>query len=284
MRLFKYMQRQQWCAPSEHIYTIMIGILGEGAREGTHGTARQSRVRHSTVRQSTTRHGRAEYGTAQHGRAQHGTAEQGTAQNSMAQHNTSKHGTARQRRVEQGGARHSAAKRSDPLPLSHLARAAGCPDLCSLSDRLLPEAPATPPPHRPLGVLRGRDAAGALQHCRWSKTCQGPCWRARRASDASKTLARPNMLPTCRLTLPPCLPVPPVPPSPPPPLPPCPPPGRVGMPDKAQELFDEMRDRGVDWNVFSFTALINAYGRNGQVGAHARGGLRRRKPKGPAGR
>ena len=92
------------------------------------------------------------------------------------------------------------------------------------------------------------------------------------------------MLPTCRLTLPPCLPVPPVSPSPPPPLPPCPPPGRVGMPDKAQELFDEMRDRGVDWNVFSFTALINAYGRNGQVGAHARGGLRRRKPKGPAGR
>ncbi|GJP31125.1 hypothetical protein CLOM_g9556 [Closterium sp. NIES-68] len=31
MRLFKYMQRQQWCAPNEYIYTIMIGIMG---REG----------------------------------------------------------------------------------------------------------------------------------------------------------------------------------------------------------------------------------------------------------
>lgn len=31
LRLFKYMQRQQWCKPNEHIYTIMIGILG---REG----------------------------------------------------------------------------------------------------------------------------------------------------------------------------------------------------------------------------------------------------------
>ncbi|CAI7868900.1 unnamed protein product [Closterium sp. NIES-54] len=29
MRLFKYMQRQQWCAPNEYIYTIMIGIMGE---------------------------------------------------------------------------------------------------------------------------------------------------------------------------------------------------------------------------------------------------------------
>ncbi|XP_002964905.2 pentatricopeptide repeat-containing protein At1g74850, chloroplastic [Selaginella moellendorffii] len=31
LRLFKYMQRQQWCKPTEHIYTIMIGIMG---REG----------------------------------------------------------------------------------------------------------------------------------------------------------------------------------------------------------------------------------------------------------
>lgn len=31
LRLFKYMQRQQWCKPHEHIYTILIGILG---REG----------------------------------------------------------------------------------------------------------------------------------------------------------------------------------------------------------------------------------------------------------
>ncbi|XP_050376448.1 pentatricopeptide repeat-containing protein At1g74850, chloroplastic [Argentina anserina] len=31
LRLFKYMQRQIWCKPSEHIYTIMISLLG---REG----------------------------------------------------------------------------------------------------------------------------------------------------------------------------------------------------------------------------------------------------------
>ncbi|GMP33605.1 hypothetical protein CsSME_00006848 [Camellia sinensis var. sinensis] len=31
LRLFKYMQRQIWCKPNEHIYTIMIGLLG---REG----------------------------------------------------------------------------------------------------------------------------------------------------------------------------------------------------------------------------------------------------------
>ncbi|KAL3513250.1 hypothetical protein ACH5RR_025967 [Cinchona calisaya] len=31
LRLFKYMQRQLWCKPNEHIYTLMIGILG---REG----------------------------------------------------------------------------------------------------------------------------------------------------------------------------------------------------------------------------------------------------------
>ncbi|KAJ7517434.1 hypothetical protein O6H91_21G024400 [Diphasiastrum complanatum] len=31
LRLFKYMQRQSWCKPTEHIYTIVIGILG---REG----------------------------------------------------------------------------------------------------------------------------------------------------------------------------------------------------------------------------------------------------------
>ncbi|KAG6412233.1 hypothetical protein SASPL_124905 [Salvia splendens] len=31
LRLFKYMQRQIWCKPNEHIYSIMIGILG---REG----------------------------------------------------------------------------------------------------------------------------------------------------------------------------------------------------------------------------------------------------------
>ncbi|CAN4088191.1 unnamed protein product [Withania somnifera] len=28
LRLFKYMQRQIWCKPNEHIYTLMIGILG----------------------------------------------------------------------------------------------------------------------------------------------------------------------------------------------------------------------------------------------------------------
>eukprot|EP00850_Spirogloea_muscicola_P018764 SM000175S03311 [mRNA] locus=s175:257026:269190:+ [translate_table: standard] len=28
LRLFKYMQRQQWCKPNEHVYTIMIGIMG----------------------------------------------------------------------------------------------------------------------------------------------------------------------------------------------------------------------------------------------------------------
>jgi len=31
LRLFKYMQRHQWCKPKEHVYTIMIGIMG---REG----------------------------------------------------------------------------------------------------------------------------------------------------------------------------------------------------------------------------------------------------------
>ncbi|KAM3319013.1 pentatricopeptide repeat-containing protein, chloroplastic [Capsicum chacoense] len=31
LRLFKYMQRQIWCKPNEHIYTLIIGILG---REG----------------------------------------------------------------------------------------------------------------------------------------------------------------------------------------------------------------------------------------------------------
>lgn len=31
LRLFKYMQRHQWCKPNEHVYTIMIGIMG---REG----------------------------------------------------------------------------------------------------------------------------------------------------------------------------------------------------------------------------------------------------------
>ncbi|GLJ15964.1 hypothetical protein SUGI_0264000 [Cryptomeria japonica] len=31
LRLFKYMQRQLWCKPNEHIYTIVIGIMG---REG----------------------------------------------------------------------------------------------------------------------------------------------------------------------------------------------------------------------------------------------------------
>ncbi|GAB4860683.1 Pentatricopeptide repeat-containing protein At1g74850, chloroplastic [Ancistrocladus abbreviatus] len=31
LRLFKYMQRQIWCKPNEHIYTIVIGVLG---REG----------------------------------------------------------------------------------------------------------------------------------------------------------------------------------------------------------------------------------------------------------
>eukprot|EP00271_Cylindrocystis_brebissonii_P006030 TRINITY_DN18561_c2_g3_i1.p1 TRINITY_DN18561_c2_g3~~TRINITY_DN18561_c2_g3_i1.p1 ORF type:complete len:894 (+),score=152.67 TRINITY_DN18561_c2_g3_i1:401-3082(+) len=31
LRLFKYMQRQSWCTPTEHIYTILIGMMG---REG----------------------------------------------------------------------------------------------------------------------------------------------------------------------------------------------------------------------------------------------------------
>ncbi|CAI5958976.1 unnamed protein product [Closterium sp. NIES-65] len=39
--------------------------------------------------------------------------------------------------------------------------------------------------------------------------------------------------------------------------------GREGMLDRAQELFEEMPEHGVEWNVYSFTALINAYGRNG---------------------
>jgi pentatricopeptide repeat protein len=41
--------------------------------------------------------------------------------------------------------------------------------------------------------------------------------------------------------------------------------GREGMLDRATELFEEMPSNDVDWNVYSFTALINAYGRNGQV-------------------
>lgn len=40
--------------------------------------------------------------------------------------------------------------------------------------------------------------------------------------------------------------------------------GREGMLDKASELFEEMPMSDVEWNVYSFTALINAYGRNGQ--------------------
>ncbi|KAJ8637272.1 hypothetical protein MRB53_011539 [Persea americana] len=40
--------------------------------------------------------------------------------------------------------------------------------------------------------------------------------------------------------------------------------GREGLLDKCQEVFDEMPQHGVARSVFSFTALINAYGRNGQ--------------------
>ena len=40
--------------------------------------------------------------------------------------------------------------------------------------------------------------------------------------------------------------------------------GREGMLDKASELFEDMPLNDVEWNVYSFTALINAYGRNGQ--------------------
>eukprot|EP00897_Mesotaenium_endlicherianum_P009006 jgi/Mesen1/8133/ME000437S07230 len=40
---------------------------------------------------------------------------------------------------------------------------------------------------------------------------------------------------------------------------------REGMLDKALELFEEMPENDVEWNVYSFTALINAYGRNGSV-------------------
>ncbi|KNA12516.1 hypothetical protein SOVF_125200 isoform A [Spinacia oleracea] len=37
VRLFKYMQRQVWCKPNEHIYTIIIGVLGrEGLLEKAH--------------------------------------------------------------------------------------------------------------------------------------------------------------------------------------------------------------------------------------------------------
>ena len=36
------------------------------------------------------------------------------------------------------------------------------------------------------------------------------------------------------------------------------------MLDKASELFEDMPLNDVEWNVYSFTALINAYGRNGQ--------------------
>jgi pentatricopeptide repeat protein len=39
------------------------------------------------------------------------------------------------------------------------------------------------------------------------------------------------------------------------------------MLDKASELFEEMPSNDVEWNVYSFTALINAYGRNGQYEA-----------------
>ncbi|KAK1291681.1 Pentatricopeptide repeat-containing protein [Acorus calamus] len=31
LRLFKYMQRQPWCRPNEHIYSILISLLGRGA-------------------------------------------------------------------------------------------------------------------------------------------------------------------------------------------------------------------------------------------------------------
>jgi pentatricopeptide repeat protein len=50
LRLFKHMQRQIWCKPNDHIYTIMISLLGsEGLLEkcsdifeemGAHGVPR----------------------------------------------------------------------------------------------------------------------------------------------------------------------------------------------------------------------------------------------------
>ncbi|KAH9329592.1 hypothetical protein KI387_001700 [Taxus chinensis] len=40
--------------------------------------------------------------------------------------------------------------------------------------------------------------------------------------------------------------------------------GREGLLDKCSEIFEEMPGQGVGWDVYSFTALINAYGRNGQ--------------------
>ena len=48
--------------------------------------------------------------------------------------------------------------------------------------------------------------------------------------------------------------------------------GREGMLDRASELFESMPEYGVDWNVYSFTALINAFGRNGQVPHNTRKG------------
>ncbi|KAG2254241.1 hypothetical protein Bca52824_084377 [Brassica carinata] len=59
--------------------------------------------------------------------------------------------------------------------------------------------------------------------------------------------------------------------------------GREGLLDKCLEVFDEMPSQGVARSVFSYTALINAYGRNGRyetiltyntvINACARGGL-----------
>jgi pentatricopeptide repeat protein len=40
--------------------------------------------------------------------------------------------------------------------------------------------------------------------------------------------------------------------------------GRERLLNKCSEIFEEMSSQDVGWNVYSFTALINAYGRNGQ--------------------
>ena len=39
--------------------------------------------------------------------------------------------------------------------------------------------------------------------------------------------------------------------------------GREGLFEKCYEVFDEMPSHGVPRSVFSYTSIINAYGRNG---------------------
>ena len=40
--------------------------------------------------------------------------------------------------------------------------------------------------------------------------------------------------------------------------------GRKGLLENCSEIFDEMASQGVIRSMFSYTALINAYGCNGQ--------------------